>query len=111
MGASPSSVVDLAPCARARPKGIEPEELKAPLEEGPGAILLVDVRQPDEHAYCRIPGSWLIRWPELPWRASELDPRADLYCYRGIILRGGIRAWAARVGLPLPLYGVRGAGS
>ncbi|MCS6818183.1 MAG: rhodanese-like domain-containing protein [Blastocatellia bacterium] len=104
---------------------IEPEELKALLEERPEAILLVDVRQPDEHAYCCIPSSRLIPWPELPWRASELNPRAEivLYCYQGVrsalaaawlaelgfervrILRGGIRAWAARIDPSLPQYG------
>jgi adenylyltransferase/sulfurtransferase len=106
------------------PREIEPEELKALLEERPETVLLVDVRQPDEHTYCHIPGSRLIPWPELPWRASELDPRVEiiLYCHRGVrsaiaaselaklgfervrSLRGGIRAWAERVDPSLPQY-------
>lgn len=127
---SPSSPPSREEAPFERPPGkswvreIEPEQLKALLEERPNAVLLVDVRQPDEHAYCRIPGSRLIPWPEIPWRASELDPRAEIivYCYRGVrsrvaaawlvalgfervrSLRGGIRAWIARVDPSLPCY-------
>ncbi len=52
---------------------IDIEELATLLE---GDIVLVDVRQPDEHLEARVPGVQLIPLPELPERHAEI-PEAD----------------------------------
>jgi len=52
---------------------IDVEELASLLE---GDIVLVDVRQPDEHVEARVPGVQLIPLPELGERHVEI-PEAD----------------------------------
>ncbi len=52
---------------------IDVEELAALLE---GDIVLVDVRQPEEHLEARVPGVQLIPLPELGERHAEI-PEAD----------------------------------
>ena len=52
---------------------IDVEELASLLE---GDIVLVDVRQPDEHLEARVPGVQLIPLPELGERHGEI-PEAD----------------------------------
>jgi rhodanese-related sulfurtransferase len=109
------------------PLEIAPEELAA-LLDGPGAPILLDVRQPEEHRFVRLPPSRLIPLPELAARIGELaaqvDPDAPLvaYCHHGVrsrhaalflrahgfpraqSLAGGIDAWALRVDPALPRY-------
>ena len=51
---------------------ISPRELKGLLERGPAPCVL-DVRNPEEIAICRIEGSTVIPLPELADRLSELD--------------------------------------
>jgi rhodanese-related sulfurtransferase len=85
------------------------------LETELGKVLLLDVRQPEEHAESRIEGCTLIPLGELQARATAAlpDPNADIvvYCAHGVrslqgvmILRmlgygntrslhGGICAW------------------
>jgi rhodanese-related sulfurtransferase len=104
---------------------IRPAELKAMLDAGK-PVYLLDVRNPDEFAYCRIPDSRLIPLPELIQRLDEVDPPADalvvVYCHYGIrslsgaailaangrpnvaSLAGGIEAWAAQVDPAVPRY-------
>ncbi len=104
---------------------IRPEDVKAKLDAGE-PVYLLDVRQPEEHAYCRLPGSHLIPLGELPSRAGEVDPPAGsavvVYCHHGVrslsgaaILRqfghetvyslaGGIDAWSARIDPSVPRY-------
>jgi adenylyltransferase/sulfurtransferase len=93
-------------------KEIEPRELKA-MMDGPDSFVLVDVREPDEYAKSKIPGSILIPLGEVPFRLGELD-RSKLIvaqCRSGmrsakacdilqnagfenvVNLRGGILAW------------------
>lgn len=92
---------------------ILPHELKLRLERG-DALVLVDVREPSEHAICALPGSRLIPMGEVLRRIDELDPEVEtvIYCHHGIRsahviahlrslgfekllnLRGGIEAWA-----------------
>lgn len=85
-------------------------------ELGAGAdLLLLDVRQPEEHARECIAGSVLIPLGELAARAGELDAGRDIvvYCRSGVRsamacralrragfqrvrnLAGGISAWSA----------------
>ena len=105
------------------PLEIAPEELAALLPR-PDAPLLLDVRQPEEHAYVRLEGSRLIPLPELAARLEELAKDAPLvaYCHHGVrsryaalllrahgftraqSLAGGIDAWTRRIDPALPLY-------
>jgi len=98
-------------------------ELKAKLETGEPVVLL-DVREPDEVAFVRIPGSVHIPMGEIPGRLHELDPDTKIvvYCHLGVrslhvanfleqrdfeqvaSLAGGIDAWAAEIELGMPRY-------
>ena len=42
---------------------------------------LLDVRQPMEYEYSRIPGSKLVPLPDLNDRLSELDPHKPVIAY------------------------------
>ena len=98
-------------------------ELKALIDRGQAPTIL-DVREPYEHQICRIEGAVLIPMRELPARAHELDPNADLVvqCRSGVRsasatawlrqrgftrarnLKGGILAWIDEVDPSLPKY-------
>ncbi len=98
-------------------------ELKRRLDQGEDLFIL-DVRNPDEFQFCRIPGSTLIPLPALPQRFSELDPNREMvvHCHLGVRsrqailllrekgftkltnLKGGIEAWADRVDSGMPKY-------
>ena len=99
-------------------------ELKALLDSG-DEIQLIDVRQPDEYAFVRIPGAKLIPLGEIIRRMDELDDKslAILQCklggrsaraidllkqagYKGELknLRGGITAWSNEVDPSVPKY-------
>jgi rhodanese-related sulfurtransferase len=104
---------------------IRAEELAARLQAGE-PVYLLDVRQPEEHAYCRLPGSVLIPLPELTTRVGEVQPPAGalvvVYCHHGVrsltgtrILRhagladavslaGGIEEWSLRIDPSVPRY-------
>ncbi|MFO0826055.1 MAG: rhodanese-like domain-containing protein [Gemmataceae bacterium] len=103
---------------------IHPNDLKSLLDAGE-PVLLLDVRQPEEHAYCALPGSVLIPLGELHSRASELEPTENLvvvYCHHGVrslsgaaILRaagfgnvaslaGGIDLWSLTIDPTVPRY-------
>jgi len=56
---------------------MQPRELKERLDRGE-AIVVVDVREPQEYQINRIEGSTLIPLGELPQRHGELDPNAAL---------------------------------
>lgn len=99
--------------------------LSAMLKEGK-PVLLVDVRQPEEHEFAALPNSLLIPLGELPVRAKEVDPPAGaqvvVYCHHGIrsrkgaafleacgispvaSLAGGIDAWSQFVDPDVPRY-------
>lgn len=99
-------------------------ELKALFDSGED-IQLIDVRQPDEYAFAKIPGSKLIPLGEILRRMDELDDSriAILQCkmggrsaraidalrqagYKGEMknLRGGITAWSNEVDPKVPKY-------
>jgi sulfur-carrier protein adenylyltransferase/sulfurtransferase len=99
-------------------------ELKALLDEDSN-VQLIDVRQPDEYAFAKIPGARLIPLGEIVRRMGELDDSrlAILQCkmggrsakaielltqagYKGKMknLRGGITAWSNEVDPKVPKY-------
>jgi len=102
---------------------IQPTELKALLDAG-APVLLLDVRQPEEHAYCALAGSVLIPLGELAGRIEEVGPEGALvvvYCHHGVrslsgaallrragieavSLAGGIERWALTVDAAVPRY-------
>ena len=104
---------------------IHPLELKQKLDAGE-AVYLVDVRNDDEYAYCRLADSLLVPLPELASRAEEVQPPAGalvvVLCHHGIrslrgaallrqaghenvaSLAGGIDAWSVYVDPAVPRY-------
>jgi len=102
---------------------ITPPELKALLEEGQCPLIL-DVRNLEEIAICRIAGSTVIPLPELPNRLGELNSTASIvvHCKSGARsaqaitllqaagfsrlknLKGGILGWIKEVDPSLPTY-------
>ncbi len=102
---------------------ITPAELKALLDQGKHPFIL-DVRNPEEIAICRIAGSTVIPLPELGNRLGELDPTTAMvvHCKSGVRsakaitllqaagfsrlknLKGGILGWIKEVDPSLPVY-------
>ena len=104
---------------------IRVEELKRKLDAGEPVVLL-DVRQPDEHDYCRLPDSLLIPLGELAGRVEDAiaadDALVVVYCHHGIrslsgaailaragfarvaSLAGGIEAWSLHIDPTVPRY-------
>lgn len=102
---------------------IQPTELKALLDTG-RPVLLLDVRQPEEHAFCALPDSTLIPLGELIGRIEDVQPDGALvvvYCHHGIrsltgaailqragieaaSLAGGIDRWSLTVDPAVPRY-------
>jgi sulfur-carrier protein adenylyltransferase/sulfurtransferase len=88
-------------------------------------VQLIDVRQPSEYNFARIPGSKLIPLGEIVNRMDEIDPTRDtiVHCkmggrsaqaiqalersgFKGNMrnLRGGITAWSNDVDPKVPKY-------
>lgn len=99
-------------------------ELKKRMDEGED-IQLIDVRQPDEHAFAKINGAKLIPLGEIIQRMNEIDPNREtvVHCKAGgrsmkaisalknagftgdlKNLRGGITAWSNEVDTKIPKY-------
>lgn len=98
-------------------------ELQRRLAEG-DALVVLDVREPDELEICRIPGSVHIPLGDLPRRLHELDPEAAIVCVchhgrrsamaasllaqagckRLFNLTGGVDAWAEDVDPEMARY-------
>ena len=89
------------------------------------SVQLIDVRQPDEHAFARIDGAKLIPLGDVVKRMGELDPNREtiIHCkaggrsakaiealqkagYTGELknLKGGITAWSNEVDPKVPKY-------
>jgi adenylyltransferase/sulfurtransferase len=64
---------------------IQPQTLKR-LMDGDNDIVLLDVREEWEYQTVHLDGARWIPLGELPHRASELDPYAEIvvYCHRGM---------------------------
>jgi adenylyltransferase/sulfurtransferase len=103
---------------------ISATELKQLMDSG-ADVQLIDVRQPDEHDFARIPGSKLIPLGDIIKRMDEIDPNRDtvIHCkmggrsakaiealkhagFKGKLrnLRGGITAWSNEVDPKVPKY-------
>src|SRR5206468_12183178 len=102
---------------------ITPRELKRLLDGGE-RLMILDVRNPEEIAICRIDGSTVIPLPELPARLGELEPGIPIvvHCKSGVRsakaiallqaagfsrlknLKGGILGWINEVDPSLPTY-------
>jgi rhodanese-related sulfurtransferase len=107
------------------PKQMHPKTLADKLAAGE-SIYLLDVREPFEHEYCRLPNSTLVPLGELSLRAQELKLPTDativVYCHHGVrslsgaaileangvkeaySLAGGIEAWSVLVDPKVPRY-------
>lgn len=104
---------------------ITPAAVAEELNERPPDFVLVDVREPWEHATAHIEGSVLIPMGEVPARAfQELDPEAHIValCHHGVrsmsvtawlrgqgferaqSMQGGIEAWSTLVDATVPRY-------
>jgi sulfur-carrier protein adenylyltransferase/sulfurtransferase len=99
------------------------KELKAELDRG-DAVVIVDVREPQEYQINRLPGSILIPLGDLPKRYTELDPNANIVtqCKSGMRsakaqdflrskgftrvrnLTGGVLGWIDQVDPSQPKY-------
>ena len=102
---------------------ITPAELKAKMERGDDFVL-IDVREPEEYAIARIPGSRLIPRATLPERVHELSSADDIvvHCKSGVRsgmavdflkqagfrrvknLVGGILRWSDDIDPTVPKY-------
>ncbi len=102
---------------------ITPQELKSLLGQVEPPLIL-DVRNPEEIAICRIAGSTVIPLSELPDRLGELDAARPMvvHCKSGVRsakaiallraagfsrlknLKGGILAWIKEIDPSLPAY-------
>lgn len=102
---------------------IEPQEVDDRRKAGEQLILL-DVRTPQEVAFCSIPNSLHVPMNEIPFRLDELDREQTyvVYCRTGVRsakvcqllsahgfkhaanLRGGIDAWSVQVDPSIPRY-------
>ena len=106
---------------------LEPEDL-AKLQSSGKSVVLLDVREPEEHEYVRLEDSWLIPLMELEQNLEQIKRRVEkadvlvVYCRSGhrsgsaveflkeqgiacaINLRGGINAYSTKVDSTLPQY-------
>ena len=102
---------------------IAPAELRREWTANPD-LVVIDVREPHEHAIARIAGARLIPLGELAARLTELDGRAEIvtHCHHGVrslrarellkgagfanvrSLQGGIDAWSVTVDPEVPRY-------
>jgi adenylyltransferase/sulfurtransferase len=98
-------------------------ELAERLRRG-DALELIDVREPWEHEYARIPGARLVPLDRLAEAIPTLDPAREyvMQCHHGIRSRhaagmlraagfrrvrnlaGGIAAWSAEIDAAVPSY-------
>jgi len=70
-----------------RPFEIQPEELAALLNDQPDSIRLIDCRQEDEYAICRIDDAELMPLPQFPETVQRLDDKTQhlvVYCHHGM---------------------------
>lgn len=96
------------------------------LRNGATPFLLLDCREPDEHAIARIEGALLIPMRSVPERMAELEPhraaRIVVHCHHGVrslrvtrflrergfaeaqSMTGGIEAWSLEIDPGIPRY-------
>lgn len=103
---------------------ISPAELKEKLDQAPGQLVLLDVREPAEYAVCHIDNSVHIPMGEITRRIDELDESQEIVvlCHHGMRsmqvamylasngftrvdnLEGGIDAWATEIDTSMARY-------
>ena len=108
------------------PLEVSVQETKRLLASEGGNMRLIDVRDPDEYEFCRLPSAELIPLATLPMDATakltEKDAHILLYCHHGMrsaraaeILRqlgytnaqsvaGGIDRWSREIDSTIPRY-------
>jgi rhodanese-related sulfurtransferase len=101
-------------------------ELHHHLQQAEAQPLLLDVREPHEFSYCRIPGSTNIPMGHILAGPIQLDRLREtvVICHHGLRsaqianfllakgfadenvfnLAGGVAAWAAQVDASMPIY-------
>jgi rhodanese-related sulfurtransferase len=102
---------------------IMPRDVKERLDRGE-KLLLVDVREPQEHAICQIEGAVLIPMGYIPSRLQQLDVDEDVVCFchhgmrsldvanwlraQGVksvkSMSGGIDRWSVEIDPLVPRY-------
>ena len=102
---------------------ISPRDVKQRLDRGE-KLLLVDVREPHEHALCRIQGATLIPMGTIPANLQKLDADEDVICFchhgmrsldvanwlrsQGVTstksMAGGIDRWSTEIDPKVPRY-------
>ena len=102
---------------------IMPIEVKQRLDKGE-KLLLIDVREPHEHAICNITGAVLIPMGTIPANLQKLDVDEDVICFchhgmrsldvanwlrsRGVgsakSMAGGIDRWSLEIDPKVPRY-------
>lgn len=106
------------------PLEISVEEAARLLHDGTGRARLIDVREPGEHALCRIEGALLIPMREIPAALPSLprDKHLLIQCHHGSRslrvthwlraqgmnsvsnIAGGIDAWSREIDPSIPRY-------
>ena len=109
--------------ARDDEQEITPIELGERVARG-DVLQLIDVREPNEHAFARIDGARLIPLRTLPQRSEDLDRETEMvvFCHHGMRsaqavaflrsrgfsrarnLAGGIDRWSVDVDPAVPRY-------
>jgi rhodanese-related sulfurtransferase len=105
---------------------VTPKEVKQRLDAGE-PLVLIDVRQPEEHAIARIEGSELVPMNTVPQALQSLEEKADsatlvVFCHHGVrsanvvnwlrgqglsdcqSMAGGIDQWSIDVDSSAPRY-------
>jgi rhodanese-related sulfurtransferase len=106
------------------PFEITPAEVKAKQDAGE-ALRLIDVREPFEHALCRLEGARLLPMRSIPQHLQELDddgPPIVVFCHHGVrslsvvewlrrhgiedcrSMSGGIDLWSVQIDPAVPRY-------
>jgi len=106
------------------PLEITATEVKRRLDAGE-VFNLIDVREPDEHEFCRIDGATLIPMRQIPQQFERLEETTApliLFCHHGVrslsvvewmreqglgdcqSMAGGIDAWSREVDATVPRY-------
>ena len=102
---------------------ITPREVKDRLDRGE-KLLLIDVREPHEHALCHIGGATLIPMGTIPANLQKLDSDDEVICFchhgmrsldvanwlrtKGVAsaksMAGGIDRWSTEIDPNVPRY-------
>ncbi len=105
---------------------ISAADVKKKLDAGE-AVVLLDCREPFEHAICHLPGAELIPMNTIPQRLADVERLTDrgelvVYCHHGMrslnvanwlrqqgvenvrSMTGGIDAWSLQIDRLVPRY-------